>query len=233
MIEAQDMDTIPINGPWQLPERWEWIQMHKILHLDTRTINPSDTPETVFLYLGLENIEKGQWDTASYQSLTGKEIKSSCILFGTEHVLYAKLRPNLNKVVIPTRPGIGSTEWLPLYPDPAKVNREYLAWYFRSPAFVTRMINSASGTRMPRVQMNTFWASPIPIPFPHDPSASLDIQYRVVHRIESLLADLREAQNTLESMRQDIDQIMSSASLEVFQDITKRVGFFSVRVLPE
>jgi type I restriction enzyme S subunit len=222
MIKAQNINASSIKGPWQLPERWEWVEMRDFVHLDSKRINPSETPETNFLYLGLENVEKGQWDTVSYQGLVGKEIKSSCMSFDTRHILYSQLRPSLNKVVVPIQPGIGSTEWLPLLPDPERVNRNYLAWYLRNSAFVARMADNATGTRMPRVHMDTFWASLVPIPFPWDPDTSLDIQYRIVIRIESLFADLREAHKTLDNIRADIDNVIESALTEVFSQSTMK-----------
>src|SRR5258706_446757 len=53
-------------------------------------------------------------------------------------------------------------------------------------------------------------------------ASSIHIQHRIVDRIEFLLADLREAQSTLESMQQDIDHLIDSMLLEVFNETVTR-----------
>lgn len=88
----------------------------------------------------------------------------SIITFSEHNVLYSKLRPYLNKVVLPDEPGFGTSELVPLLPNASILTREYLAWMLRSESFVTMISNAVAGTKMPRVTMDTFWKFNIPLP---------------------------------------------------------------------
>lgn len=89
---------------------------------------------------------------------------SSTHAFDQRHVLYSKLRPYLNKVLLPDSVGIGTTELVPMLPDPKRLDRDYLAHYLRSKLFVSWVSNQTAGAKMPRVAMGAFWEHEIPLP---------------------------------------------------------------------
>ena len=104
-------------GAWELPEGWECRSLGEIAPTNAQQIKPCDFPDQAFHYLGLDALPSGRWIEPSPQLVKGAEVRSTCIQFDDRHVLYAKLRPYLNKVIIPTREGVGSTEFVPLMPD--------------------------------------------------------------------------------------------------------------------
>ena len=89
---------------------------------------------------------------------------SSTHWFDERHVLYSKLRPYLNKVILPNQRGLGTTELVPLLPDEKKLDRKYLAFYLRSKRFVEWVSLQTAGAKMPRVSMKLFWDHEIPLP---------------------------------------------------------------------
>ncbi|MFD1122688.1 restriction endonuclease subunit S [Methylophilus flavus] len=89
---------------------------------------------------------------------------SSTHWFDERYVLYSKLRPYLNKVLLPHQRGLGTTELVPLLPDPEKLDRKYLAFYLRSKQFVEWVSLRTAGAKMPRVSMQLFWEHEIPLP---------------------------------------------------------------------
>ena len=56
--------------------------------------------------------------------------------FDDRYVLYSKLRPYLNKVLLPDDEGLCTTELIPLLPDSKRLNRNYLAHYLKSKDFL-------------------------------------------------------------------------------------------------
>ena len=73
--------------------------------------------------------------------------------FDDGNVLFSKLRPYLNKVVIPNGKGYATTELVPLRPKTTFVRKEFLACLLRSNDFVNYADAIATGTKMPRMPM--------------------------------------------------------------------------------
>jgi type I restriction enzyme S subunit len=76
--------------------------------------------------------------------------------FDEGNVLFSKLRPNLNKVVVPDSKGYATTELVPLRPDKNKLNRNFLSSLLRCRSFVNYSIKHSPGTKMPRISMDVF-----------------------------------------------------------------------------
>jgi type I restriction enzyme S subunit len=121
-------------------------------------------PDSFVWHLSLEQIEgdTGVVLVKNYDYPTNAG--TSTFFFDTGNVLYSKLRPYLNKVVIPDEPGIATTELIPLRPDPKVLNPRYLAFYLLSPNFVKQASHHVAGAKMPRVVMDWFWKHKIPLP---------------------------------------------------------------------
>lgn len=82
------------------------------------------------------------------------DVGNSTITFDTTNVLYSKLRPYLNKVVIPDSIGYGTSEFVPLQPKSDILNRVFLANLLRSKPFVDYISIKVAGAKMPRVSMD-------------------------------------------------------------------------------
>lgn len=96
------------------------------------------------------------------ESLSGRVIEkvydnvenlNSVAPFDDGNVLFSKLRPYLNKVVIPNGKGYATTELVPLRPNTTFVRKEFLACLLRSNDFVNYADAIATGTKMPRMPM--------------------------------------------------------------------------------
>lgn len=92
------------------------------------------------------------------------EAGTSTHWFDERHVLYSKLRPYLNKVLLPDQKGLATTELVPMLPNKELLNRKYLAFYLRSKQFVDWVSAQTAGAKMPRVSMKVFWDHEIPLP---------------------------------------------------------------------
>ena len=75
--------------------------------------------------------------------------------FDEGNVLFSKLRPYLNKVVTPDEIGYATTELVPLRPKEDEINKYFLAHLLRSDIFVAYANAIATGTKMPRMPMNS------------------------------------------------------------------------------
>lgn len=135
--------------------------------------------------LSLEDIEAGTGKVLRRQTCAVGALGSAKCSFDARHVLYSKLRPYLNKVVLPNERGVGTSELLPLFPDPLRMDREFLAFYLRSPDFVDFAVANSRGANLPRVAMSALWTHGVPVP-------PLDEQRRIVRRINECTERIEE-----------------------------------------
>ncbi|MHA0276568.1 restriction endonuclease subunit S [Enterobacter ludwigii] len=145
---------------------------------------------------------------------------SSTYLFNNENVLYSKLRPYLNKVVIPDELGIATTELVPMKPDQKRLNKKYLAYYLRSKPFVEWISTQVSGAKMPRVVMSVFWQHEMPLP-------PLDEQERIV----SILDKSDGIRQKREQAIKLADDFLRATFLKMFGDPVSNPMGWDVRPL--
>ena len=110
--------------------------------------------ENIWL-LNLDMIESQSGKVLDRLIVSKNKINASTCAFDDKNVLYSKLRPYLNKVVLPDQEGYCTTELVPLRPS-NELNREFLATLLRSDAFVGYINEKTAGAKMPRVSMNIF-----------------------------------------------------------------------------
>lgn len=109
--------------------------------------------EKVWL-LNLDMIEEQTGKIIHKNVVNKSEIGSSTTTFNSEMVLYSKLRPYLNKVVVPDGEGYATTELVTLKPNKTYLNKYFLATLLRCDDFVKYAVDLSGGARMPRMPMN-------------------------------------------------------------------------------
>lgn len=206
---------------WNLPAHWGTRVLGDVAPEETEQITPSDNPDAIFNYWGLDAIRPGDFSEPAPNYVKGNEILSTCIKFSSDHILYSKLRPYLNKVIVPSISGIGSTEWVVLTPNQSLINRKYLGYVLRTQKFVDYANYYSAGGRMPRAKKSALRIAEIPIPFPDDPTKSLSTQTHIVSRIEGLLSELTEARQLHEKIVADTNRLMDAVLAETFPDPEK------------
>jgi type I restriction enzyme S subunit len=197
------------EGPYKLPEGWRWVRLGEIAWRESVTLKPSDYPDLVFRYLGMEHVAPGQWDEPMPVEIPGREIKSQVIVYRPGLILYGKLRPYLNKVVVPSTEGVASTEFVPIAVNEKVVESHYLAAYLRSPAFVAYATQNTTGSRQPRVRLDALWNALIPLP-------PLEEQRRIVARVEELMSRIREAKRLRQEAKEEAERLWQSILSETF-----------------
>jgi type I restriction enzyme S subunit len=162
------------------------------------------SPDTVVWNLSLEDIESETGRILKTQVCRVSQLGSSKCGFDERHVLFGKLRPYLNKVVLPVKFGVGTSELVPMLPDKSRLSREYLAWYLRSPEFVEFATKNSRGANLPRISMDALWNHQIRFP------SSLMEQERIVGTITSALAKVEEVIEIVERSDEQISELKRS-----------------------
>ena len=115
-------------------------------------------------HIGIDSIEKDTGRISGYRTVAADGVKSGKYIFTKNHIIYSKIRPNLNKVALPTFDGLCSADAYPILPNSEICNKNYLAYVLRSQWFLSYIIPLSGRTNMPkanREQINGFkWALP-------------------------------------------------------------------------
>lgn len=133
-----------------LPPSWALTSLGTVTDYGrTVKVEPADIPADAWV-LELEDIEKDS--SRILQRLTQSQRKSLSTKnrFDGGDVLYGKLRPYLNKVVIADAPGFCTTEIVPIQAGPA-LERRYLFHWLKHPAFLKYVEATSHGMNMPRL----------------------------------------------------------------------------------
>jgi type I restriction enzyme S subunit len=103
--------------------------------------------------LNLDMIESQTGTIIEKVYASENDIGNSTIKFSNNNVLYSKLRPYLNKVVLPNDNGYATSELVPFAPN-NEINRYFLAYLLRSDSFVAFIDAKSGGAKMPRASMD-------------------------------------------------------------------------------
>lgn len=151
------------GDPVDNPMGWSVVQLGEVCEMDRQGLQPNDTVTQRLPFVGVENVRSGtgtlDFDT---DSRVGSN-KSTTFRFDARHVLYAKLRPYLNKVATPDFEGRCSTELVPLLPR-ENIDRDFLAYLLRREETVAFVMASVTGARMPRTDMKVLMSMLVPFP---------------------------------------------------------------------
>lgn len=166
--------------PFELPEGWEWTRLGFISNYGfCDKAEPEDvTPETWILEL--EDIEKVTSKLLNKVTFAERSFKSSKNRFSQGDVLYGKLRPYLDKVIVANEPGVCTTEIIPIT-SYGNISPEFLRLLLKAPNFITYANSSTHGMNLPRLGTEKAQHAVIEL-------APIQEQLRIVSRVDKLMS---------------------------------------------
>ncbi len=166
--------------PFALPPTWKWVRVGDVFDYDAGIKRePSELVPDRWL-LELEDIEKDTSSAPARLRVRDRDSRSTKSEFLIGDILYGKLRPYLNKVVVADEPGYSTTEIVAIRPF-SKLCPEYCALAFRRPDFVDYVERLGRGTKMPRLRTPDAIVAAFPLP-------PLAEQHRLVAKVDELMA---------------------------------------------
>ncbi len=132
-------------------------------------VRPSDDPDMVFTEVDLADVDKHTGEVSKGRVRRGGDFRGSKTGFEDGDLLFARIRPNLNNVVIVSRPlaelppaMCGSSEWVRLAP----VAHPYFALVAARSSFVRQQLQSTGGQTRPRIKAGDLESVEVPDPGP-------------------------------------------------------------------
>ena len=173
--------------PHKIPSSWCWTRLGEVVLFSVAEKCPSeDIPETALL-LDLEDIEKDTSRLLRKKQFLDKPSKSTKAFFKSGDILYGKLRPYLNKVLVSDDSGYCTTEILPLRPF-SVIIPEYVKYILKRRDFLDYANSKTYGINLPRLGTEDARQAVFPLPPTQE-------QKRIVKKVDELmkLCDRAEA----------------------------------------
>ncbi|OGK19019.1 hypothetical protein A3D80_03465 [Candidatus Roizmanbacteria bacterium RIFCSPHIGHO2_02_FULL_40_13b] len=180
---------------------WEENTLDEVCKYDKTPYKKTNLP-----YVGLEDIES---NTGKFLgSLNPLKVKSNTFHFSGEHVLYGRLRPYLNKVLLPNFEGHCSTEIFPIKPN-KNLYRNFLFYWLISKETVKQINATWTGARMPRANMNLVLDFVIPMP-------NISEQKSIVIKLDALSAETKKLEVIYKQKLADLEEMKKSVLRKAF-----------------
>ena len=180
-ISAWELDDLPEN--WAICALGEICDYGSCINVETDQISDDEW------ILDLEDIEKDSGKVLCKIRKLERNAVSTKHKFSNGQVLYSKLRPYLNKVVLADEDGYCTSEILPLdFMDIIVPN--YARYYLMSPTFLKYADRCSYGVKMPRLSTTDGKKAVFTVP-------PINEQKRIVEVIETAFAQLDEIAYTI------------------------------------
>ncbi|MFZ2220118.1 MAG: restriction endonuclease subunit S [Rhodoferax sp.] len=178
--------------PAQLPPSWALTTLGTVVSYGSTTkTEPAEMADSDWV-LELEDIEKDSSRLLQKITFLQRQSKSAKNSFQAGDVLYGKLRPYLNKVLIADEPGYCTTEILPLEAG-AYLDNRYLFYWLKHPAFLKYVEAESHGMNMPRLGTDAGKAAPFVL-------APRNEQTRIADQLDTLLNRIQSCNDRFDAI---------------------------------
>jgi type I restriction enzyme, S subunit len=180
---------------------WETVKLGDVCNIDKKRYTNGASP-----YVGLEDIESGTGRFTG--TVEPKQVGSATFSFTKEHLLFGRLRPYLNKLMLPDFDGHCSSEIFPLRATP-KLCRKFLSYWLIADTTVAEIDRTCTGARMPRANLNEVMRFNFPLP-------PLPEQQRIVAILDEAFAGIDAAVANAEKNLANARELFESYLNNVF-----------------
>lgn len=142
---------------WRIAKFNEFAKIDATMTTDYETY--ADYP-----HIGIDSIEKDTGLLSGYRTVSEDNVISGKYIFTSEHIIYSKIRPNLNKVALPPFDGLCSADAYPILANRENCNRIYLATLLRSQYFLDYILSFSARANMPKVNRKQVEGFQAPLP---------------------------------------------------------------------
>ena len=144
-------------------KRWPIVGFKECADIDTNMIHNFEGYED-YPHIGINCIEKETGRLIGYRTIAEDGVISGKYLFTPKHIIYSKIRPNLNKVALPDFKCLCSADAYPILVKSEICNREYFGYTLRSKYFLDYILAFSNRTNLPKVNKNQVEGFMLPLP---------------------------------------------------------------------
>lgn len=194
----------PVEGSFLLPKGWEWCRFQEAAEISSNLVSPRNYYDLP--HIAPNHIEKNTGRLLSYSTAREDKVFSSKHLFYTGQLLYSKVRPQLNKVVLAPCDGLCSAD---MYPINSCINSSYLQKVMLSHYFINEVNKFDNRVKMPKINQNQLNGILIPC-------APLEEQKAIAENVDKLFAICDQLEMLIHHSQLQAGNIMQAVLKEAF-----------------
>lgn len=195
--------------PFEIPENWVWCRLGELTtYGSSPKAEPTDLKDNTWV-LDLEDIEKETSVLLQKIRFDERNSLSTKSKFEAGDVLYSKLRPYLDKVIVADEAGVCTTEILPLKCYAGFVP-EFFRWTLKRPDFIQHVNSLTKGMKMPRLGTKEGELALIPVP-------PLSEQQRIVAKLDELMRYCDELEASIKESQQQNELLLQQVLREALE----------------
>lgn len=155
---------VEMFGDFKINDKsWKMVSFKDCACIDTKMIHDFTGYED-YPHIGIDSIEKNSGKLLGYRTISEDNVISGKYLFSSKHIIYSKIRPNLNKVALPDFDGLCSADAYPILVKDKICNRVFLGYTMRSQYYLDYILAFSSRTNMPKVNKVQVESFVLPLP---------------------------------------------------------------------
>lgn len=216
------IDIIDLKKPFLIPTNWRWVQLGEVTNYGISDRGFEITENT--WVLDLEDIEKDSSKLLKKVLFSQRPSLSEKNSFKEGDVLYGKLRPYLNKVIVAEERGVCSSEIM-AFSTYVETDSNFFKYVLKSSYFLNYVNSKSYGMKMPRLGTEDARNALIPLP-------PLEEQQLIVSKVDELMqiCDQLEQQQNLSSDAHDqlvdtlLNVLTNSSDADEFQQNWQRIS---------
>jgi len=158
-------------------------------------------------HIAPNNIEKHRGKLLDFNTVKDDCVKSSNHLFYSNQILYSKVRPLLNKVIIVDFIGLCSAD---IYPIDSFIYNKYLKFLMLSDLFLEQVSSVENRVKMPKINQGELNNLLLSIP-------PLEEQKRIVKKVEKLMVTCDALELEVQNSKKETEKLMQSVLKEAFK----------------
>ena len=183
-------------------KNWQVVSFNECASIDTNMIRDFDGYED-YPHIGIDSIEKDTGRIFGYRTISEDGVISGKYLFTPKHIIYSKIRPNLNKVALPDFIGLCSADAYPILVKDTVCTREYFGYTLRSRIFLDYILAFSSRTNLPKVNKSQVEGFKLPLPPIELQNQFADFVQQVDKSREAVKKSLEKTQQLYDSLMQE------------------------------
>lgn len=176
------------GDPTTNPMKWPIHTFNDVAKVDAKMTTEYDRYAD-YPHIGIDSIERGTGVLSGYRTVKEDNVISGKHIFNGKHILYSKIRPNLNKVATPDFEGLCSADCYPILTDESKCNKFFFAALLRSDFFLDYILGLSVRSQMPKVNKKQLSNFRFPLP----PLELQEEYVELINQSEKAILELKQS----------------------------------------